>query len=135
MSLIHQLEVGLKKGYSEEEVVEAVIRAVQPGLTVRSYLKICRPLTLPNLRQILRFLYHEKDSTELYQLLSSATQGTKETPQDFLIRLLELRQHILFASKEADSQIKYDPGRLQPMNDAPCPSIWANYSVSIIGQS
>lgn len=31
-SLVHQIDSGLRKGYSEAEIVEAVIRAVNPGL-------------------------------------------------------------------------------------------------------
>ena len=37
-SLISQIESGLKKQYSEAEVVNAVVRAVQSGLQLRSYI-------------------------------------------------------------------------------------------------
>jgi hypothetical protein len=39
VSLVRQVESGVTKGYSEAEVVEAVIRAIQPGLLLRSYLE------------------------------------------------------------------------------------------------
>lgn len=32
-SLAHQINTGLKRGYKEEEIVEAVIRAINPGAT------------------------------------------------------------------------------------------------------
>jgi hypothetical protein len=34
-----QVEIGLGKGYTDKEIVTAVIRAVQPGLQLRSYLE------------------------------------------------------------------------------------------------
>ena len=46
-SLISQIESGLKKQYSEAEVVNAVVRAVQPGLQLRSYLESVSNLSLP----------------------------------------------------------------------------------------
>ncbi|CAB4032757.1 Hypothetical predicted protein, partial [Paramuricea clavata] len=38
-SLMLQVEIGLGKGYTNKEIVTAVIRAVQPGLQLRSYLE------------------------------------------------------------------------------------------------
>ena len=39
ISLICQIEAGLGKGYSENEVVHAVINAISPGLSIRRYLE------------------------------------------------------------------------------------------------
>ena len=52
-ALIFQRETGVTKGYSDEEVVSAVVRAIQPGLQLRSYLENKTDLTLPRLRKIL----------------------------------------------------------------------------------
>ncbi|XP_070410187.1 uncharacterized protein [Nothobranchius furzeri] len=54
-SLEHQMESGLKKGYSEAEIVEAVVRAISPGLKLRSYLEGKENLTLTSLRQVLKW--------------------------------------------------------------------------------
>ena len=97
-SLTHQIDAGLKRGYKEDEIVEAVIRAINPGLRLRSYLEGKLDLELARLRKILRSHYQEKGATEVYQLLSSAVQEAGETPQDFLVRLLDLKQKVLFAS-------------------------------------
>lgn len=94
-SLEHQIESGLRKGYSETEIVEAVINAMSPGLKLRSYLEGKFDLTLANLRQILRAHYAEKDATVLYQQLTKAVQGPNKTPLEFLIRVLDLRQKIV----------------------------------------
>ena len=114
-SLAHQINAGLKRGYKEEEIIEAVIRAINPGLRLRSYLEGKPDLDLARLRKILRSHYQERGATEMYQLLSSAVQEAGETPQDFLVRLLDLKQKVLFASQEAGSDLKYDPKLVQCM--------------------
>ncbi|XP_051729798.1 uncharacterized protein LOC127501688 [Ctenopharyngodon idella] len=114
-SLARQIEGGLKKGYAEQEIVDSVIRAITPGLQLRSYLEGKAGLTLPMLRRILRSHYQEKNATELYKQLTTEAQRTRETPQSFLIRALDLRQKILFASQEDDSGLKYDPALVQNM--------------------
>ena len=112
-SLISQIEIGLQKGYTEEEITHAVVRAVQAGLQLRSYLEGINGLTLARLRKILCFHFQEKSATELYQLLANISQAPKESPQEFLIRALTIRQKIVFASKESDTKIKYDEGLVQ----------------------
>lgn len=114
-SLAHQIEQGISKGVPEIEIVDAVIRAIAPGLQLRSYLEGKTNLTLPTLRRILRSHYQERGATELYKQLTSEVQSIKETPQTFLIRALDLRQKILFASQEAESGLRYDPVLVQSM--------------------
>ena len=108
-SLVHQIENGLKNDYTEDEIKEAVIKAINPALSLRSYLEGKADLTLAKLRRIMRSHYQERTATELYHQLSSTVQQPKEKPQEFLIRLLDLKQKILFASQETDSELKYDP--------------------------
>lgn len=72
-------------------------------------------MTLPMLRRILRSHYQEKNATEFYKQLTAESQRPKETPQSFLIRVLDLRQKILFASQEDESGLKYDPALVQNM--------------------
>ena len=48
-SLVHQINAGLNGGYKEDEVTEAVIRAGNPGVRIRSYLEGKPYLTLANL--------------------------------------------------------------------------------------
>ena len=54
--------------------------------------------------------------TELYHQLSSTVQQPKEKPQEFLIRLLDFKQKVLFVSEETDSELKYDPTLVQGMS-------------------
>ena len=114
-SLAHQIENGLNRGYPEIEIVDAVIRAISPGSQLRSYLEGKPHLTLPTLRRILRSHFQEKSATELYKQLASEAQNSKDTPQTFLMQVLDLRQKVLFASQESESGLKYDPALVQRM--------------------
>lgn len=114
-ALISQIEAGLTKGYTDKEVVSAVVRAVQPGLQLRSFLENMTKLIPAKLRKILRFHFHEKNATELYQLLTNIAQQPQEDPQSFLMRALTIRQKIISASKESDSGIKYDASSVQSL--------------------
>ncbi len=114
-TLAHQIKNGKNKNVPEHEIVHAVIKAIVPGMQLRSYLEGKANLTLPNLRRILRSHYQERGATELYKQLMSEVQDSKETPQNFLIHVLDLRQKILFASQEAESSLKYDPILVQNM--------------------
>ncbi|CAB4014373.1 Retrovirus-related Pol poly from transposon opus [Paramuricea clavata] len=114
-SLMLQVEIGLGKGYTDKEIVTAVIRAVQPGLQLRSYLESVGDLSLARLRTILRFHFHEKNATELYQALTNIAQQPNEDSEAFLMRALTIRQKILFASKESGSEITYDSSSVQSL--------------------
>ncbi|CAB4017738.1 Hypothetical predicted protein [Paramuricea clavata] len=114
-ALMSQIETGKDKGYSDKEIMTAVIRAVQLGMQLRSYLESVSGLTLPKMRKILRFHFHEKNATELYQALTNMTQQPNEDPQAFLMRALTIRQKIIYASKESDSAIKYDGASVQSL--------------------
>ena len=61
----------------------------------------------------LRSHFQEKSATELYQQLTTIVQSPEESPQSFLIRALDLRQKVLFASKEAGVKIKSDGSLVQ----------------------
>ena len=105
----------MQKGYKPPEVVDTVVRVINPGMRLRSYLEGLEGLTLPRLRSILRSHYQEKSATELYRGLSTLAQEPREGSQSFLIRALDTRQKILFATEEADTQLKYDPALVQGM--------------------
>ena len=113
--LVHHIENGLKNDYTEDEIKEAVIKAINLALSLRSYLEGKVDLTLAKLRRIMRSHYQERTATKLHHQLSSTVQQPKEKPQEFLIRLLDLKQKVLFASQENDSELKYDPSLVHGM--------------------
>lgn len=102
LSFIRQLDSGVKKGYSERDLIDGVIRAIQVGSNLRGYLEGCQHLTLEQLRAVVRAAYKERTTSEMYQDLCALKQGQRETLQEFLFRALELKQKILFSGKESD---------------------------------
>ena len=65
------------------------------------------------MRKILRVHYHEKSTSELYQTLATIFQESKETPQQFLLHSLDVRNKVGFASKESDCEVQYDEPLIQ----------------------
>ena len=110
--LLRKIEGALKKGYKEGEVADAVVRVINPGMIFRSYLEGLEDLTLLRLRRILRSHYREKSATELCRQL---VQEPQEGSQNMLLRALDIRQKILFASQKVDTQLKYDSNLVQRM--------------------
>ena len=47
--------------------------------------------------------------------LTSAAQEPCETPQQFLVRVMDLRQKIIFASQDSESEMNYDISFVQNM--------------------
>jgi len=86
-----------------------------PVKGVEQSLENMTELTLPRLRKILRFHFHEKNATELYELLTNITQQPNEDPQSFLKRALTIRRKVSSASKESGSGIKYDASSVQSL--------------------
>lgn len=72
-NLIHQIEMGRKRNHTETEIIEAVVRAISPGLSLRDMLELKTDLTLPQLRTILKGHYKEDSSTDLYHRLINIT--------------------------------------------------------------
>lgn len=115
-SLMRQLDAGQAKGYTDRELVEAVIRAISPGMRLRSYLESSENLTLATVKDILEVHFKEGDATTLYKELSSASQGSNESCQEFVMRMLDFCQKILLAaSKRVDAPLRYDSALVQKM--------------------
>jgi len=65
VSLMHQIDLGLKRGYKESKIVDAVIRAITPHSSLISYVETLSDLSLGKLRRILR-VHREKAASEVY---------------------------------------------------------------------
>ena len=65
-------------------------------------------LMLPKLRKILWVHFREKSASELYQNPATIFQEPKETPQQFLLRSLDLRNKVGFVSKESNCKVQHD---------------------------
>lgn len=107
MSLRRQIEGAQKKSYPEYDIIDAIIKSIPPTSGLRRYLEGKENLKLSTTIDILRAHYNEKSATELYNELGQMTQSPKETPTDFLMRTLDVRQKVLFASRESSEDLKY----------------------------
>ncbi len=108
-----QIESGVRKGYAEAEIIEAVIRAVSPGLPLRELLEIKRDLTLSTLKTILRGHYKIDSSSDLLHRLMNISQEPKESAQSFLFRAIELKEKLLWTSGDEQDGEQFSPELIQ----------------------
>lgn len=112
-SLINQMESGQRKGHSETEIVEAVTRAISPGLHLREMLEIKRGLTLSTLKTILRGHFKVDSSSDLLHRLMNISQDPKESAQNFLFRAIELKEKLIWKVGEEEESEKFSPELIQ----------------------
>ena len=115
MSLNRQIEEGLKRGYEEKEVIDGIIKCISSSLPLKDYIEAMRESGLETINKILRAHFQEKNASELYTSLTNLVQNTNEEPQNFLLRALNLREKVTFASKAGNSKVKYEPAQCQSM--------------------
>lgn len=113
LGIVRQMEEGIEKGYKEHEVVASVLKAIVPK-SLRTYLGMTKDLNIPKLSQVLRIHYKEKAATELYQELITMRQEKNEDATAFVVRALETREKILFASKE-EGAVQYEKKQVQKL--------------------
>ena len=70
---------------------------------------------LETINKILRAHFQEKNASELYASLTNLVQNANEEPQNFLLRALNLREKVIFASKAENANVKYEPAQCQSM--------------------
>lgn len=113
ISLVRQIEVGLDNGNSEAEVIEAVIRAVNPGLPLRDMLEIKRGLTLTTLFTILKGHYKVDSTTDLYHQLINISQEHTESVLNVIFRAIELKEKLLWKATNGDTDEQYSKNTTQ----------------------
>ena len=115
MSLNRQIEEGLKRGYEEKEVIDGIIKCISSSLSLKDYIEAMRESGLETINKILRAHFQEKNASELYASLTNLVQNANEEPQNFLLRALNLREKVIFASKAENAKVKYEPAQCQSM--------------------
>ncbi len=111
-SVCRQIGDGLKEQFSDAEVVRAVLKVIKPG-TFKDMLMNKDDLTVEELKAFLHSHLGEQSNTELFQELMCTKQKDSETPQQFLYRVIGLKQKIMLASKHADTGVKYSASTVQ----------------------
>ena len=99
-SLLHQIDTGIDRGFDETEVIAAVVHAITPGHTTRTYLEGKRRVTLAKLKSTLKAHFGVKNVTDMYKEMTTATQGVKQTPVMFLMSMFALRDRVLELSQQ-----------------------------------
>ena len=89
--------------------LSAVVRAATPGLCLRDMLAIKSILTLAYLKTILKAHFKENSTTDIFHRLVNITQETKESPQNFLFRAIELKERLMAAARDDSSDVQYSP--------------------------
>lgn len=107
-----QIDQGLREMHTEDEIMRAVFRIIKPG-NFKDMLSSKDDITITELKSFLQSHLGEKSSTELFQELISAKQHEHETPQQFLYRMMGLKQKGIFMSRQTDSDIKYEAQTVQ----------------------
>ena len=107
VSLIHQIDSAIENGYSEKEVSDAIIKSISPHSSLRNYILTLPQRTLGKLRSILRVFFQEKTASDLFQAMVTTVQEPKETAQQFLLRLLDARNKVFFATREEHAESEY----------------------------
>lgn len=111
-SMCRQIEEGAKDNFTESEIVRGVLKIIKPG-DFKDMLFNKDDMTVVELKGFLQSHLGERNSTELFQELICAKQKENETTQQFLYRVIGLKQRILFESKKSESEIKYTPETVQ----------------------
>lgn len=106
-SLCRQIDEGLAENFTETEVIRTVLKIIKPG-AFKDMLMTKDGLTVAELKRFLRAHLRDKSSAELFQELSCAKQQDRESPQQFMYRLMGLKQRVLFASQQGSSEFQYD---------------------------
>lgn len=78
----------MQEGFTESELICTVIKIIKPG-TLTEMLTNRSELTVDELKRFLRPHIRDKSSTELFQEVSNARQQDKESPQQFLYRIIK----------------------------------------------
>lgn len=111
-NVCRQIDSGLKENFSNADVVRGVLRIIKPGI-FKDMLMNKDDMTVAELKGFLQSHLGDRNSTELFQELMCTKQSEHETPQQFLYRVMGLKQKILFAAKQADSDRKYSAATVQ----------------------
>ena len=109
VSLMHQIKQARLTGYTDQELINAVISSMVPGLTLRTVLETTPNLTPDRLTQFLEDHYEQKNAHDLCNTMTNMLQFPKESVYTFVMWCVEVHQKILLVS-EKSCDLSYSPG-------------------------
>nr|XP_057910803.1 uncharacterized protein LOC131106081 [Doryrhamphus excisus] len=96
-----QIDEGVREGFTGTEVVRGLLKIVKPS-TFRDMLANKDEISVLELKGFLRSHLGEKATTEMLQELMCSRQAEQESPQQFLYRIIRLKQKLLFQCQSRD---------------------------------
>ena len=95
--LARQIEEGKQMGYSTQEIVTGVIKALTPGIPLRAYLESTTDIGTEDLLDLLWSHFQEKGASQQLRDLQNAVQGEEETAIEFVLRVSGARSRLMTA--------------------------------------
>ena len=102
ISLTNQINDGRTAGYSDNEIVGGVLKAMSTNLCLINVLETMECLTLDSLLRSLQAHLEEGNAPDLWSQLTSMAQLFDETAYHFVMRCLETHHKDIVASKQTD---------------------------------
>ena len=115
INLCSQIEDAKTRGYSSEEIAQAVRKAVSTGSELRTILDAKNDMPLDIVLTFVRGFLQEKTAEELYKDLNDMCQAENEDPQSFVLRAMGIRERIIKASESDSGPLVFDKGLVQGM--------------------
>lgn len=106
-NLYKQIDESIKESYTESKIIWGVLRMIKQW-NFEDMLITKDIMTVAELKSFLQSHLGESSSIELFQEILSAKQHDHETPQQFLYRMIGLKQNSLFCSRQVKTEIRYD---------------------------
>ena len=95
--LARQIEEGKQMGYTNQEIVTGVIKALTPGVPLRAYLESTTDIGIEDLLDLLWSHFQEKGASQQLRDLQNAVQGEEETAIEFVLRVSGARSRLMTA--------------------------------------
>ena len=87
LSLVRQIETGKKKGHSDVELVDAVIRAVKPSCRLRAYVESCDNITLNTLLKVVRHSIRREPQQNSIRICANSDSNPRNLHRTFCLGL------------------------------------------------
>ena len=94
-NLCFQIKEGLASGYSEKEIISAVLKATKPGTELQIYLIRARDLTFEDFKVTLREYYKVRESHKIMDEMVATVQKPKQPLLKYVMKMCALRDEIL----------------------------------------
>ena len=107
-SLSYQIHSAQERGYDDADILNAVIRAITPNLSLRNHLEKHRDMPLARLVSRLRTHFLLKSAATAFTDMGNMVQKAGDTEINFCMDLMGMRDDVIALSKEEGGQYTDD---------------------------